>query len=60
MHKDPPPSLLERPFQVIVVYGVITGFVAGVIVFGAWTLVSGPRDYTPKAQYPTSISDRER
>ena len=60
MHKDPPPGLLERPFQVIVTYGVLTGFVAGVIVFGAWTLFSGPRAYTAKSQYPPTISEPVR
>ena len=30
MHKDPPPSLLERPPSVVVTWGLVTGFVAGI------------------------------
>ena len=56
MHKDPPPGLLERPAQAIIVYGLLTGFVAGVIFFGAWSLISGAR--TGKPQYPAPIAER--
>ena len=55
MHKDPPPGLLERSTQTIVVYGVLTGFVAGVVCFGAWSLISGA--YSGKPQLPTQITE---
>lgn len=58
MHKDPPPGLLERPVQVIVVYGVLTGFVAGVVFFGAWALFTGAQ--TGKPNYPSVITERVR
>ncbi len=56
MHKDPPPGLLERRTKVIVVYGVLTGFVAGVVFFGAWSLFTGA--YSGKPNYPSVITDR--
>lgn len=58
MHKDPPPGLLERPPKIIVVYGLLTGFVAGVVVIGAWSLLSS--GYAPPVQDPQSITDRVR
>ena len=58
MHKDPPPGLLERPPKVIILYGLLTGFVAGVVVIGTWSLFSS--GYTPPPQPPSSIADRAR
>lgn len=59
MHKDPPPGLLERPAQAIIVYGLLTGFVAGVVFFGVWSLVSGA--HSAKPQYsPPPIAERLR
>ncbi|HSH38134.1 MAG TPA: hypothetical protein VK993_05050 [Chthoniobacterales bacterium] len=52
MHKDPPPGLLERAPQVIIVYGLLTGFVAGVVFFGAWSLFSGAATGKPRYQAP--------
>lgn len=40
MHKDPPPTLFEKPTRDIVLHGVITGFVISVVFFGAWSLLS--------------------
>jgi len=40
MHKDPPPGLLERPISVVVAYGVLTGFVAGIVIAGVWSFFS--------------------
>ena len=40
MHKDPPPSLLERPISVIVTYGMLIGFVAGILTAGVWSFFS--------------------
>ena len=47
MHKDPPPTLLERPIRDIVIYGVLTGLAASVIIFGAYTLLSGKSASAP-------------
>ena len=58
MHKDPPPGLLERPVQAIVLYGLLTGFVAGVVFFGAWSLFSGA--YSGKPTPPAPLADRVR
>ena len=58
MHKDPPPGLLERAPRVIVVYGLLTGFAAGVVVFGAWSLISGA--YSTKPSYPPPLTERVR
>ena len=59
MHKDPPPSLLERPPKIIITYGVLTGFVAGFVVFGAWSLFTAGS--TPRLQQdPTAITDGVR
>ena len=52
MHKDPPPSLLERPISVIVTYGMLIGFVAGIVTAGVWSLFSTVNDrvrYEPPA-----------
>ncbi len=40
MHKDAPPGLLERPVGVVVTYGLVTGFVAGALVFAGWSFFS--------------------
>jgi hypothetical protein len=40
MHKDPPPSLLERPISVIVTYGMLIGIVAGILTAGVWSFFS--------------------
>ena len=58
MHKDPPPGLLERRTKIIVFYGLLTGFVAGVVVFGAWSLFSAGQ--TPRSQPPSALTDRAR
>ena len=58
MHKDPPPSLLERPPKVIILYGLLTGFVAGVVVIGTWSLFTSGQTRPPKP--PPAISDRMR
>ena len=58
MHKDPPPSLLERTPKIIVMYGLLTGFVAGFVVFGAWSLLTS--GYTPPVQDPQAITDQMR
>ena len=57
MHKDPPPGILERQPKVIAVYGLLTGFVAGIIVFGAWALFSANSHPLPR---PNPITDRVR
>jgi hypothetical protein len=52
MHKDPPPSLLERPLGVMVTYGMLIGFVAGVLTAGVWSFFSTVNDrgrYEPPA-----------
>jgi hypothetical protein len=55
MHKDPPPTLLERAYTDIVVHGLITGFVASLLFFGAWALFSadGPAVTRPALQVPS-------
>ena len=58
MHKDPPPGLLERRPKIIIIYGLLTGFVAGVVVFGAWSLFSAGN--TPPRQQPSALIDRVR
>lgn len=58
MHKDPPPGLLERPPKIIIMYGLLTGFVAGFVVVGAWSLLTS--GYTPPAQDATAITDKVR
>ncbi len=40
MHKDPPPTLLEKSLTEIVLHGLTVGFVASLIFFGAWALFS--------------------
>ena len=40
MHKDPPPGLLEKPTGTIVTYGVLIGFVAGIVSAGIWSFFS--------------------
>ncbi len=55
MHKDPPPGVLERGPKVIIIYGLLTGFIAGVVVFGAWSLFSAGQ--TPSRQQPSSLID---
>ena len=59
MHKDPPPGLLERRPKVIILYGLLTGFVAGVVVVGAWSLFTSGHTPLPK-QPPPPIADRVR
>jgi hypothetical protein len=58
MHKDPPPGLLERAPRVIVIYGLLTGFVAGVVVFGVWSLFTA--NPAPRPEQPSAIADRVR
>ena len=40
MHKDPPPGLLEKPTGAVITYGVLIGFVAGVVCAGVWSFFS--------------------
>ena len=40
MHKDPPPGLLERPLGVVVTYGLLIGFIAGIVTAGVWSFFS--------------------
>ena len=51
MHKDPPPTLLERPYRDVVVHGLVTGFIASVLFFGAWALFSADAP-TAKRELP--------
>jgi hypothetical protein len=37
MHKDPPPGLLEKSTGTVVTYGVLIGFVAGIVCAGVWS-----------------------
>jgi hypothetical protein len=58
MHKDPPPGLLERSIAEIVIHGMVVGFVASVVFFGGWALVSNsnlaPRDSNAPLPLKTS------
>ena len=58
MHKDPPPGLLERPPKAIILYGLLTGFIAGVVVIGTWSLFSSPG--RPAAQPPAALTERAK
>jgi hypothetical protein len=40
MHKEPPPGLLQRAPSVVVTYGLLTGFVAGIVCAGVWSFFS--------------------
>lgn len=60
MHKDPPPGILERPPKVIVTYGLLTGFVAGVVVFGIWSLFMAGSAQKPAPSQLPPITDRAR
>jgi hypothetical protein len=40
VHKDPPPTLLEKPLGHVVVHGFVIGVIASVVFFGGWALVS--------------------
>jgi len=53
MHKDPPPTLLERPVRDIVLHGLLTGFVASLVVFGAWSLLSANKSDQSIYQLPS-------
>ena len=43
MHKDPPPTLLERSFRDIVLHGLAVGFISSLIFFGAWALFAADK-----------------
>ena len=58
MHKDPPPGLLERPPKVIILFGLLTGFVAGIVVIGTWTLFSSHQRAVP--QPPATLTEQAR
>jgi hypothetical protein len=52
MHKDLPPTLLERPISVMVTYGMLIGFFAGIVTAGVWSFFSTVNDrsrYEPPA-----------
>jgi hypothetical protein len=45
VHKDAPPTLLERPLQVVITSGLLIGFLAGALTFAVWSFfaaVSNP------------------
>jgi hypothetical protein len=52
MHKDPPPGLLERPAGVVVTYGLLAGFLLGLIVSAGWTFVSSVNARGRRAEAP--------
>ena len=56
MHKDPPPTLLERPVRDIVIHGFVVGVIASVIFFGGRALVSSYQakgtDFRPPLSEP--------
>jgi hypothetical protein len=56
MHKDPPPGLLERAPKVIVLYGLLTGFVVGIVVIGTWSLFT--TGYTAPPTPPAPLADK--
>lgn len=56
MHKDPPPTLFEKPIRDIVLHGLITGFVISVVFFGAWSLLSANAVERPGFQPPPRIT----
>lgn len=58
MHKDPPPGLLERPPKIIIIYGLLTGFVVGFVVLGTWSLFTSGNRMPPKP--PEAIAERVR
>ena len=58
MHKDPPPGLLERPISVIVTYGLVIGFIAGVVCAGAWSFVSSVNNRTGRYEPPLTQRGR--
>jgi hypothetical protein len=43
MHKDPPPTLLEKSTAYIVLHGITVGFIASLIFFGAWALFTADK-----------------
>ena len=57
MHKDPPPSLLERPPSVVVTWGLVTGFVAGIICAGVWSFFSSVND---RGRYEPPVVQKSR
>jgi len=52
MHKDPPPTLLERSYTEIVLHGLVAGFIASLIFFGAWALFSADKQNARLPQMP--------
>jgi hypothetical protein len=58
MHKDPPPGILERPPKVIITYGLLTGFVVGIVVIGTWSLFTTGHTKPPKP--PPPVADKMR
>ncbi len=57
MHKDQPPGLLEKPFSVIVSYGLLIGFVAGTLTFTGWSFFSS---VTQRGTIASPLSQRGR
>lgn len=58
MHKDPPPGLFDRPAGVIVTYGLLTGFLAGVLVFAAWSFLAKVNSSDPTKFEPPLVQQR--
>jgi hypothetical protein len=56
VHKDPPPTLLERPLQVVITYGMLIGFVAGALTFAVWSFFAAVTQGGPQAKQPLPTS----
>jgi hypothetical protein len=52
VHKDPPPTLLERPLQVVITSGLLIGFVAGALTFAIWSFFSVVSDGGTEQKQP--------
>ena len=57
MHKEPPPGILERPISVVVTYGMLIGFLAGVVTAGVWSFFSTVND---RSRYEPPVVNRGR
>jgi len=52
MHKDPPPTLLEKPVGYVLVHGFVVGIIASVVFFGGWAVVSSNQSNGAKFRQP--------